>query len=288
MMLNDGSKNAPALRVYMNLGNLDDLPQESVWFARAGDRDAKLVADGFEGVQLNTDSAPTGTLPFCGLDRINTPADADTIAAKHAARGDSCITVHLGWGIEDDGAVDRLVESVLAASSKHRLPIFVETHRATITQDLWRTVRITERFPEIRFNCDFSHYYCGQEMPYGDWKQKLDFMSPIFERTGFMHGRIASSGCMQVPLAPLVKGRPTLAHGVVDYLEHFRQLWTRAMKGFKQNAVAGDVLIFAPELLAGTHYYARKFPTPDGSLREESDRYAEAILYAELARELFC
>jgi hypothetical protein len=69
--------------------------------------------------------------------------------------------------------------------------IVVETHRATITQDSWRTVQITKGFPEVRFNRNFSHYYCGQELAYGDWSSKLAFMEPIFERVGFIHGRIA-------------------------------------------------------------------------------------------------
>jgi hypothetical protein len=139
----------------------------------------------------------------------------------------------------------------------------------------------------VRFNCDFSHYYCGQELPYGDWDAKMKFMAPIFERTGFMHGRVASSGCIQVPVAPLVDGRPLQAHGMTDYLAHFKDMWTLAMSGFYRNACPGDVLIFAPELLAGTHYYARKFVDSNGNLREESDRYAEAQAYAALARECF-
>lgn len=285
-LLNDSSGAPPALRVYLNLANLIDLRDDSIWPKSLDGpaRDARLAADGFEGVQLVTDDPPDGTLPFCGLSRINLPAEADAIAARHADRGDQCITVHVGWGLEDDDEVDRLVEATLAASDRRRLPIFIETHRATITQDLWRTVRIARRFPEVRFNIDLSHYYCGQELVYGDWATKLRFMQPIFDRTGFMHGRIASPGCMQVPIGD-GRGRPPQAQGVADYLQHFRELWTLATRGFLANAAPGDVLIFAPELLARTHYYARCFTGPDGQLMEESDRYAEAIAYARLARE---
>ncbi len=287
-ILNDGSQNPPALRVYLNLANLINLRDDSAApNVDSPDRDRRLAQDGFEGVQLADDAPPMAgsTLPYCGLDRINLPAEADAIAAKHAARGDNCLTVHVGWGTEDDDDVDRLVEATLNASQKHRLPIFIETHRATITQDMWRTVRITRRFPEVRFNCDLSHYYCGQELVYGDWEAKMQFMTPIFDRTGFMHGRIASPQCMQVPVEPRVSGRPLQAHWAADYLVHFRDMWTRAMKGFLRKARLGDVLIFAPELLAA--YYARKFPDAQGNLREESDRYAEALAYAKIARECF-
>lgn len=218
---------------------------------------------------------------------MNTPAEADAIAAKHADRGDRCITIHLGWGIEDDREVDALVEAVLEAQQRRNLPIFIETHRATVTQDIWRTIQLIKRHPDARFNGDLSHYYCGQELVYGDWDQKMEFLGPLFDRIGFMHGRIASPGCIQVPVSEDIHARPVQAHGVVNYLDHFRDLWTRAMQGFLKRAAPGDVLPFAPELLAGTHYYARLFPDEAGVLREESDRYAQALLIAQIARESF-
>lgn len=289
MYFNDCSSDAPKIRIYLNLDNLIDLRADSCGPAiDTQDLDARLAADGFEGVQLTTDApAPVDfRLPFCGLDRISVPAEADPIVAKHLARGDQCLTVHAGWGIEDDAEVFHLVEAILDASQKHRLPVFIETHRSTITQDMWRTVGITKKFPEVRFNGDFSHYYCGQEMVYGGMPMKLAFMAPIFERVGFMHGRIASPGNIQMPIDGLT-GTPRMADGISDYLAHFREMWTLAMSGFLRSASPGDVLIFAPELLSGTHYYARLFPDSSGSLVEESDRYAQALLYRDLARDCF-
>jgi len=290
-LFNDGSSDAPQLRLYLNLDTLVDLRADSIFPSglSAATRDDQLAADGFDGVQLTSDApVPAGAwLPHCGLNRINTPLEADAVAAKHAARGDQVATVHVGWGLESDAAISALVEAVLRAAEKHRLPIFIETHRATITQDLWRTVQIAEKFPEVRFNGDFSHYYCGQEMVYGGLEMKLAFMEPIFARTGFLHGRIASPGCMQVPIEADTAARPQQAHGVVNYLEHFREMWTRAMLGFLRAAGPGDALIFAPELLAGTHYYARLFSDASGRLVEESDRYQQALLCGKIARECF-
>lgn len=285
------------LRVFLNLDNLVDLRPDSAFPASllapgsAAARDARLAADGFEGVQI-TDNLPLAlgsVLPHCGLDRINAPAEADAIFARHAARGDHCLTLHVGWGLEADAEIDALVRSILDAAQRHRLPAFIETHRATITQDMWRTVQLTKRFPEVRFNSDLSHYYCGQEMVYGDWAQKLAFLQPVFDRTGFIHGRVAAPGWIQAPIDAL-DAKPRLAHGV-DYLAHFRELWTRAMLGFLHNARPADELIFAPELLRSEIYYARKFPAARGEtteplrLVEETDRYAQALLYRDLARE---
>ena len=288
--LNDGSADPPGMRVFLNLDTLVDHPRFDLQ-RESGRRECieRLHADGFEGVQF-TDYFPFEPglgVPYCGLDRINTVEEANIVACRHADRGDLCVTLHVGWGIEDDAEVSRLIEAMLAASLKYRLPMFIETHRATVTQDLWRTVQIAKRFPEVRFNGDFSHYYCGQEMVYGDWEQKLTFMEPIFSRIAFVHGRIASPGCMQVPIDPDLSARPRQAHGVVNYLAHFKDLWTRAMLGFLQSAMPGDFLIFAPEILSGRHYYARMIANESGQLVEESDRYAQALLYRDLARSCF-
>jgi hypothetical protein len=287
---NDGSHDAPKLRIYLNLGTLADLGPESIGPSLdEPSRCQRILEDGFEGVQFTSDDLPTAesTLPFCGHDRINTPSDADTIAAKHAARGDQCITIHVGWGMEDDDEVFRLTEAILAASERHKLPIFIETHRATITQDLWRTVQLTRKFPEIRFNGDFSHYYCGQELVYGDWEKKIHFMDPIFAKIGFLHGRVSSPGCMQVPIDADLTAKPTQAHGAANYLDHFKELWTRSMCGFLSAAGRGGVLIFAPEVLSPAIYYGRMFPDASGRLVEEADRYRQAMLLKDLARLCF-
>lgn len=288
--LNNGSKDSPQMNVYLNLGSLLDLHGDSAWPDLDGlPRYQRLLADGFEGVQFIFDDLPIAGLPlsYCGQDRINTPAEADCIAAKHATRGDLCLTVHAGWGLENDEEAFRLVEAILTASARYSLPIFIETHRATITQDIWRTVQLTKKFPEIRFNGDFSHYYCGQELVYGDWAEKLAFMEPIFLRVGFLHGRIASSGSMQVPIGPDLISRPSQAYGLINYLDHFKELWIRAMLGFLRTANPGDVLIFAPEILPSKHYYARRFPNAAGEFAEESDRYLQALLYRDLSRACF-
>lgn len=292
LFVNDETSDAPKLRVYMNLDSLTGLSEHSAWGGQSLDdplaRDTQLWADGFEGVQLTQECPQHSTvLPFCGSGRIEAPAQVDTLVQQHLARGDVCLTVHVGTGLEDDNDAFRLVEATLKAAQKHRFPVFIETHRATITQDLWRTVQLIQHFPEMRFNADFSHYYCGQEMPYGDWNHKLEFMLPLFERVGFMHGRVASPGSMQVPVAEDFSQGPATTLGLVNYQAHFQQLWSCTVRGFLRTAQAGDVLIFAPELLDPRYDYARVFTNQHGDWIEESDRYAQALIYQRWIRHLF-
>lgn len=290
--INDGSTDAPKLEVFLNLDTLNNLPPDGTWPGLEGEAlIGRLQADGFEGVQVAGSSRIAG-FPHCGLGRVNTPAEALPLARQHADLGDLCLTLHVGWGIEEDDEVFRLVDAILSASEQTQLPVFIETHRATITQDMWRTVQIVKRFPEVLFNGDFSHYYCGQEMVYGGADMmsgvpvKMAFMAPVFDRIGFMHGRIASPGSMQMPIDD-TSSRPAAATGVADYFADFRLMWTRAMRGFLKNAGPGDVLVFAPEILAPTYYYARVFRDSTGRFVEESDRYAQALLYRSVALEAF-
>jgi hypothetical protein len=288
--LNDGSHDAPKLRVYLNADNLYGLPEKSI-FKETDDSEKllRLKADGFEGIQVGdwVELYDDTILPHCGLGRINEPGEALELLRKRKERGDLAVTLHVGWGMESDAEMDRLVDAILSASEKLQLPTFIETHRATITQDIWRTVELCKRIPEVRFNGDFSHFYCGQEMVYGDFEAKLDFMQPIFDRVGFMHGRIAASSIMQAPIERIDQ-RPRLAQGEArDYLADFKTIWRRAMGGFKSHADKGDFLIFAPELLTSQIYYARLVEDANGALVEDSDRYAEALLYRELAKACF-
>jgi hypothetical protein len=278
------------LKIYLNLDNLIELREGSEGPSPDDpERDEILRAHGFDGVQITGfDPGPPLTLPFCGLNRINQPEDAEKILTQHVQRGDECVTLHVGWGLENDKEIDLLIEAILKASNSLGLPVYFETHRATIFQDIWRTVEAIKRFPTLEFNLDFSHFYCGQELRYGDWESKLNFLQPIFERTRFIHARIASSGMMQMPIDPDFLQRPEGAVGETDYLADFREVWIRTMKAFRKNTPMKSSLIFAPELLSGRYYYARCLPSGRGktAICEESDRYAQALIYAKLA--LWC
>ncbi len=277
---NDGTTRPPRLRCDLNTGTLAGLPPWSA--APVGDPlnvYQAARAAGYEGMQ----GGDLALLKSLGMGStagggVREPSDADPLAQRLKEAGHDCATLHVGWGMEDDDAADRLVDAVLAASHKHDFPLYIETHRATITQDMWRTVRLTRKFPQIRFNGDFSHWYTGLEMVYGGFEKKLEFIAPVLERVRFIHGRIGNPGCIQVNIGDGTN-RPNV--------EHFKELWTRSFAGFLQSAKPGDYLCFAPELLWSKNYYARLLPAPDGTLQEESDRWEQALVLTRIARQCF-
>jgi hypothetical protein len=217
-------------------------------------------------------------LGVTGGGRVNKVGEIEPLAKQWQDEGLECATLHVGWGMEDDDEVLRLVEDVLQASEKTSLPLYIETHRATITQDIWRTVQMVQKLPDVRFNGDFSHWYTGLEMVYGDFDDKFRFIEPVLDRVRFFHGRIGNPGSMQVSVN-LEQQQP--------YVDHFRKLWTRSFVGFLKSARPGDYICFAPELLHPEIYYARVFPGSDGRLREESDRWEQALVLTRIAKECF-
>jgi sugar phosphate isomerase/epimerase len=272
MYTNDGSSRPPSLRCYFNLLALNGLPSREDWLA-------EIKAAGYDGVQfvqpLTPDQAQACqrlSLGRAGGGRINHPAEASALVQRLAGEGMECATVHVGWGLEDDAEAARLIEATLEAATHHRLPIYFETHRATIFQDMWRTVQFVRQFPHIRFNIDISHWYTGQEMVYGGFENKLAFIEPVLERAAFIHGRIGNPGRMQVHL----DDGDEVLH---PYIAHFSAVWTRAFLGFLKQAVPGDYICFTPELLAAGIYYAHP--------EEDASRWQQSLLLRDIALRCF-
>jgi sugar phosphate isomerase/epimerase len=247
----------------------------------------RIKDNGFDGIQFAEVPSPEDVaecrrlgMGVAGGGRVNRAAEAFELASRLASEGMECGTVHLGWGLEDDEEGARLIDSILAASHQFGIPLYCETHRATLFQDMWRTVQFVNRHPNVRFNGDFSHWYTGQEMVYGGFDTKLAFIQPVLDRVRFVHGRIGNPGCIQVDIGD---------GGVPEhpYVDHFKQMWTAAFRGFLDTAAPGDFICFAPELLAPRIYYARTFRGASGALVEESDRWQQSKLLADLARACF-
>lgn len=284
---------AARFRPYLNLFTLAGLPPASTGPRDLGDPKAllvELVEAGYQGIQsyeIDVAGVPAADPALCaelglgcavaGL--VHRPGTIDGDAARWADRGYEAATLHVGRGHEDDDLAHRLLDQVVAAADRHAIPLYVETHRGTLTQDTWRTVRLAAAHPDLRFNGDFSHWYTGLEMTYGDFDERLRFLAPVFERTRFLHGRIGDPGCIQVDVGD---GDPATHPSVA----HFEALWTAAFRGFLATAGPDEHMVFAPELLPPQIHYARTVPAPTepGGRAEETDRWHQALVLVEIAR----
>lgn len=288
---NDGTQAAPYLRRDINLGTMLNLPRGSAGYRETlSEQLAIIKSRGYAAAQSwnHTTETMAAGLRATAMAYITEPAQADAIARSHKDAGLDATTLHLGTGFESDAQIDALVGSVLEASTRHVYPLYVETHRATLTQDIYRTLAMVQRFPEIRFNADLSHYYTGHELTYGGQiKERIARLDPILERTRFMHGRIANSGCIQAPVTD--EG---------EYVDHFRIMWQRCFEGFLRGAKPGDYLSFNPEILpmrvgSGPHtmwlHYAQQRSTnaADSLEGEPTDRFLEADAVWGIAQAAF-
>jgi len=286
---NDGSLSPPRLRVDIHYGNLAGLP---AYHSGPQGNDAALFLAaknaGFEGIQGgNPELCRSLGLQATGQGRVNAPHEVRPLAEKLLSEGYPLATLHAGWGLESDSEIDALVLEILNVSRDLNLPLYLETHRATITQDIWRTVELIKRHPEIRFNGDFSHWYTGLEFVYGDIEEKFKFMQPVFDRVRFLHGRIGSPGSIQVGIDETQDDADDGRKAHPTYVAHFREMWTRSFQGFLKAAQPGDYICFTPELLPPDIYYAQVVKDPQGNWREESDRWRQALTYARIAKECF-
>jgi len=262
----------------MNWLALEDLPEFSAG-PRTTDSTARLHAirdAGYGGVQFiapltaeQDRAAADLNLWRCSSGRVNHPSDVKELVDRCRGEGQNCATLHVGWGIEEDNEAHALIEAILEASAPS-LPLYVETHRATLFQDMWRTVQFIRRYPDLRFNGDFSHWYTGQEMVYGGFENKLAFIRPVIERVRFIHGRIGNPGCIQVALPRPGEPEPL-------YVSHFRTLWSASFEAFQQQAET-NVIPFVPELLSPSIYYGR---------HGESDRWTDSLQMLMIARDCF-
>ena len=243
---------------------------------------ASLAAHGITGVLAWSDwdtIRAVGLTPHA-MGRLDDPADAEALVAWHRDAGVASTTLHVGSGFDTDARMDRFAAALLDAAARHGHPVLVETHRATVTQDAWRTLRWVERFPDLRFSLDASHWIVAGELDYGGgFLARLPTLDPVLRRSPMVQGRIASGGAIQI--------------GVDDpgpWRAHAMALWTRAFALRRAEAPAEPVA-FCPELLphaldATTWFgYApvtRREDAPLG-IEETTDRFAEALRLFDLA-----
>lgn len=279
---NDGSQDAPKLRVGHSLWSLLKLPMNCDFDGATewtiDEKFARVKAAGFEHVECWFDGSDMdataealkrhdlrlvmGYRPF-GV--------ADTLGAiEVAARlGADFVFAHLANAFTPLDKAVEIVREGRKIAADHGLPYFVEVHRGTFTETIPQALQLIERVPEIRFTADLSHFVVVGEF-YG-WEDEgaMEKMRPILERTSHAHGRISNGEQVQVDVGD----------GTNDTAQFFVRLWTEMMRNWKQGAELGDVFPFSSEL--GPPRYAMTLP--DG--REFSDRWQQSLVMKKLAEQ---
>lgn len=164
-----------------------------------------------------------------------------------------------------------VIQGWLRLAEAEGMPIQFETHRNCITNDLFTAVQLLDAIPEMRMAADLSHYVVDREMPCPPTPALQALIARVLERSDSFQGRVAARGQIQVAL-----NFPQNAKWVALFREWWRQGFTAWAARHQDDESA---LVFLCEL--GPPDYA----ITDAQGRELSDRWAEAGLLAQWARE---
>ncbi len=95
----------------------------------------------------------------------------------------------------EDGC--QYLETALAAEKDHGVPVAHELHRGRMFCNPWQTVRYVEKFADLRFCADFSHFVTVCESLLND--HVGDMIAPIIDRSIEIHARVGHEEGPQVP-----------------------------------------------------------------------------------------
>ncbi len=166
-----------------------------------------------------------------------------------------------------------VIEGWLRVAEQESMPIQFETHRNCITNDLFTTVQLLDAVPQMRLAADLSHYVVDREMPCPPTPELQALMSRVLQRSDSFQGRVAARGQIQLAL-----NFPQNA----KWVALFREWWREGFAAWRaRHADDGTAMVFLSEL--GPPDYAMT----DAKGEEMSDRWAEALVLAQWAREIW-
>ena len=186
-----------------------------------------------------------------GADHINLQADVRPYDLE------DCVPYREGW--------HRL-------ASDAGIALHIETHRDRMTTDLFFTLHLLDRFPNLRFTADLSHYLVGREFAWPVDEHNHALIHRILDNTWGFHGRVASREQVQIQTS-FAHHRP--------WVDLFMSWWEYGFQSWRQRAGPDATLTFLCEL--GPSPYA--ITGADGY--ELSDRWQEALTMKDEIRALW-
>lgn len=192
-------------------------------------------------------------------------------------RGFICATIIVGTGNESYSEATYIAQAIDEISEKNNFPLFLELHRASVTENIPTVLAMLSACPSLRLNADFSHYMLSYRLDQLNNQQLLEtliLMQPIFKRVGYFHGRYANSTAVQTSTPGDRAAQIYLI--LIDQVFQY----------FKRQQSVGDVLFFAAELLPPFTAYAQIDSSTNGHT-ESSDRYQQSLTLNKKVQALF-
>ncbi len=165
-----------------------------------------------------------------------------------------------------------LLDGWMCLAEEARIPVFIETHRDRMTTDLFFTLDLLDRRPELPLLADLSHFFVGREFSFPVDQENHVMIQRILHNTWAFHARVASREQVQIEIS-FPHHRP--------WVNLFLEWWDHGIRIWRSRALPEAELVFTCEL--GPKPYA--ISGPDGN--DMSDRWSEALLLRQMLQELW-
>ncbi|AGB74854.1 MULTISPECIES: sugar phosphate isomerase/epimerase family protein [Rhizobium] len=172
-------------------------------------------------------------------------------------RLEDCIPLLEGWQrLAEDAGID----------------VWIETHRDRMTTDLFFTLDLLDRMPDLRLLGDISHFLVGREFAWPVSDENHALIHRILDSSWAFHGRVASREQVQIEIS-FPHHRP--------WVDLFLGWWEYGFKSWKKRANKDATLAFTCEL--GPKPYA--ITGRDGE--DTTDRWEESLLMRQEILDLW-
>lgn len=269
------------LLVYQALWGMEGLA--GVDLDRALDAElTRIFEAGFDGVGVGLTRperatrvarrvAETGR-SFEAIAFARTEDDVGRLADMAQALGAHHLTLQILTRTDRVSDAVRILQSFERRAARADIPVYYETHRGRLTNDLLFMGRVLDELPALRLAGDLSHYVVAHEMGLPVSDGDLGRVTKVLDHSWAFHGRVSNGQQVQVSIeAP--QHRP--------WADQFRAWWRQGFESWSRRSAPDAELTFMPEL--GPPPYA----ITDATGTEISDRWAEALALADMARKLW-
>ncbi len=165
-----------------------------------------------------------------------------------------------------------IVEGWLDLAKQYPFPVLMETHRNSTLNDLFYTLDVLEKVPQLRLCADLSHFVVDRELSLPLSAVDAQYFDDIIQRSDSFQGRISSNQQVQIAIE-----FEQHAPWVAQYLKW----WEDGFRAWSERSDSNETMRFLVEL--GPPPYA----ITNEHQRELSDRWSEGLLIRQWVQSLW-